>query len=72
MCPNFYYANSNNTCLECTKLSIGCKNCSSETTCNSCDSSYVLLSNKCLTTIPSGYINISGVAVPCSGDCKTC
>ncbi len=25
-----------------------------------------------MTSVPSGYINISGVAVPCSGDCKTC
>lgn len=38
----------------------------------SCDGGYVLLNDDCLDTVPDGYVNISGVAVPCSGDCATC
>ncbi len=51
---------------------IGCRNCQNQTSCKSCDAGYVLLVDKCLTTLPIGYINNSGVAVPCAGDCKTC
>lgn len=49
-------------------------NCSSASTCLSCDLSFVYFAtNKsCLSAVPSGYVNISGVAVICAGDCKTC
>ncbi len=70
-CPTFLYPDLNKNCQECEKLSIGCKNCQNQTSCKSCDTGY-LLADKCLSTLPIGYINNSGVAVPCSGDCKTC
>ncbi len=37
-----------------------------------CDPGFVLLNSKCLSSVPDGYLNISGVAVPCEGDCATC
>lgn len=64
-CPDFYYPNSFNVCLSCASLNIGCKNCSNPTICLSCDAGYVLLNTKCLSSVPEGYLNISGVAVPC-------
>lgn len=51
---------------------MGCKNCSEPTVCLSCDPGFVLLNGRCLSAVPDGYLNISGVAVPCEGDCATC
>lgn len=53
-------------------LNRGCKNCSSPTVCLSCDPGFVLLGYNCLSTVPDGYLNISGIAVPCDGECQTC
>lgn len=64
-CPNFYYFNTFMNCLSCASLSIGCGNCSSPTVCLSCDPGYVLLNSRCLSSVPDGYLNISGIAVPC-------
>lgn len=72
VCPDFYYANTFYNCLSCDALNMGCKNCSDPTVCVSCDPGYVLLNSRCLTTTPDGYLNISGVAVPCEGECATC
>ena len=72
VCPNFYYSDSFNVCNSCDLLNIGCKNCSSPTICASCDPGYTLLNFRCLNSTPDGYLNISGIAVPCEGDCATC
>lgn len=72
VCPNFYYTDTFKKCQSCAILGIGCKNCSSPTACLSCDPGLVLLTNNCLDYVPDGYLNISGVAVPCEGDCETC
>lgn len=71
-CPDFYYSDSFFVCQSCDSLNMGCKNCSSPTACLSCDSGFVLLSLRCLNQTPAGYLNISGVAVACEGDCATC
>lgn len=72
-CPEFYYADmANGVCLDCSLLSIGCVDCLSSSTCDSCDADYVFLNNICHATTPLGYVNISGVAEACTGDCLTC
>ena len=39
----------------------------------SCDGAHVLQPDStCLMTIQPGYVNISNVAVACTGDCATC
>ncbi len=65
LCPNFYYSDTFGNCLSCNSLGIGCKNCSTPTICLSCDPGFVLLNSQCLSTVPNGYLNISGIAVPC-------
>lgn len=63
LCPDFYYKDIlSGTCKQCTLLGIGCKNCSSVSSCYSCDTSFVFLSNKCYATIPTGYYNNNGFA----------
>ena len=59
-------------CLPCANLGINCINCSSATTCLTCDNSFVFLNSQCLSVVPNGYVNISGTAYPCTGDCSTC
>lgn len=64
-CPSYYYQNiANGTCSSCAAISptIYCNNCSSATTCLSCNIPYVLHLSKCLNYTPDGYVNISGVA----------
>lgn len=58
----------------CSLLSIGCSNCTSASTCGSCDIGYVFLNNRCYLVVPAGYYNNSGIAAPCSSahDCATC
>ena len=73
VCPDLFYPNSFSICLSCSELSgRNCKNCSSPTVCLTCDLGFVFLNNNCLDKTPDGYLNISGVAVPCEGDCETC
>ena len=71
--PTFYNVSTNGSCISCASAGINCVNCSSATTCLSCDTGFVFhLSTTCLSTTPSGFVNISGVAVACTGDCSTC
>jgi len=59
-------------CNLCSTLNIGCNNCSSTSTCHSCNTGFVFLSSKCYNYVPIGYVNMSGIAVLCTGDCATC
>lgn len=59
-------------CSLCINLNIGCRLCSSVTSCIECDLGYVFLSNKCYSSTPTGYYNSNGYATPCTGDCATC
>ena len=72
-CPQFTYGNiAEGACSACSGLTINCNDCASATTCNSCDTSFVLFNSECLGTTPAGYLNSSGVAVQCDADCSTC
>ena len=73
-CPTFYYTdNLTASCILCSTLtSRNCDDCASNRQCNSCNGDYVLFNNSCVATTPVGYVNISGVAQPCTGDCATC
>ena len=73
-CPETYYENiGSGVCSLCSSLpNLHCENCSSESTCHSCDTGYVLLNASCVDTVPDGYVNISNVAEACTGDCATC
>lgn len=70
--PYFYNDSSTGSCYSCAASGQNCANCSSASVCLSCDTSYVLYNGKCLNYVPVGYVNISGVAVICAGDCATC
>lgn len=73
VCDELYYPDIiNGVCKLCSTLNIGCDNCSSTSTCYSCNVGYVFLSSKCYNYVPIGYVNISGIAVACTGDCATC
>ena len=63
-CPQFYYP-SNNECKECSAQGIGCNDCNGVNNCSVCDSGLIFLDFECLNSTPTGYINISGEAVPC-------
>lgn len=73
-CPDFYYNNAGSgICSLCSSVAnLHCQNCSTESTCLSCDSGFVLLNATCINSVPPGYVNISGVAHSCVGDCATC
>lgn len=72
-CPTYYYnESSTGTCYSCNSSNQNCVNCSSANTCLSCDTIYVLHNSKCINYVPVGFINSSGVAVACTGDCYTC
>jgi proprotein convertase subtilisin/kexin type 5 len=73
-CPQFYYANLGiGACSLCSSVTgLNCNNCASVSICISCNTGYVLLNQTCLNYVPNGYVNISGVAEPCTGDCSTC
>ena len=71
--PNYYNVSVTGTCVLCATAGINCVNCASSSTCLSCDLGFVFFqSTSCLSATPSGYVNISGIAVACTGDCKTC
>jgi hypothetical protein len=72
-CPIYFYNDSSvGACYSCAASNQSCVNCSSATTCLSCDTSFVLYNSKCINYVPLGYVNISSVAVACTGDCATC
>lgn len=72
-CPSQYYNESLiGDCISCATAGINCAFCSSKTTCVTCDLGFVFLNSACLSTVPAGYVNISGYALPCTGDCGTC
>ena len=52
---------------------MNCDLCVSQTVCSTtCNTGFVYLSGQCLNTVPSGYVNVSGIAMPCLGNCATC
>lgn len=74
VCPDLYYENlGEGVCSLCSSVSgLNCSNCSTASTCLSCNTGYVLHQSSCLNYVPTGFVNISGVAVACQGDCATC
>ena len=74
-CPPLYYGSLvNGICDLCANLNIGCTDCSSQTTCNSCTVSqgFIFYQNTCITYIPTTFYNNSGVATACDANCATC
>ena len=73
-CPETFYMNIGaGLCSLCSSvLNLNCRNCSSFSTCNTCDIGFVLHMRTCLNYVPNGFVNVSGIAIPCSGDCLTC
>lgn len=72
-CPlNYYNSSSSGACLLCSLLPLHCDNCINASACASCNTGYIYFNYTCLLTAPPGYVNISGQAVPCTGDCATC
>jgi proprotein convertase subtilisin/kexin type 5 len=52
---------------------MNCAKCISSTQCSTtCDAGAVYLNQKCLLTVPVGYVNISSIAVACKTGCTTC
>lgn len=70
-CPDLYYENVA-TCALCSSLNINCDYCVNQTYCEKCNLGFVFFNGQCLANTPVGYVNISGFAQPCSGDCATC
>lgn len=73
--PLSYQNTTSNKCESCTSVpSLNCKNCSSPSTCYQCDrfTVYVFfeLNSSCLSTVPSGYVDVTGIAVQCDSNCK--
>lgn len=74
-CPSTYYnETATSACLPCSNLGINCVLCKSATSCIACDAGFVFFpsNSSCLSFTPSGYANVSGIAVACAGDCATC
>lgn len=75
-CDNYYFGNATTLqCQLCTTIpSLNCQNCLNETTCITCDVGFVFFSpnSSCLANAPSGYANISGIAVACVSNCSEC
>jgi len=75
-CEQFYFANATSQkCQGCsTVVNLNCNNCFNSTYCLSCDPGYVLFTpnHSCLSNVPSGYINISGIATACTNNCTEC
>lgn len=63
-CPTSYYENvGQGVCTLCSSVvGLNCNDCTSVSTCNKCNAGYVLYNRTCLNYVPSGYVNISGVA----------
>jgi hypothetical protein len=73
VCPStFYNESATGDCLACGSLFINCQLCLNKSACISCDIGFVYLNFQCLSTTPPGYVNISGIAQKCTGDCGTC
>lgn len=60
------------SCQLCTHLAIHCAYCLSFDTCLVCDLGYVLFESQCLNYTPTGYANVTGVALLCDTACVTC
>lgn len=72
-CAFMYYPTDTFECLSCAALAINCKNCLNATVCLTCDPGYIFYENtQCIDYIPSGYANISGIAIACNPACTTC
>lgn len=74
-CPELYYESiADGLCILCSTLNIGCANCTSTSTCGTCDSGYIFYQSRCLTEAPPGYYNNTGYAQACdaAADCATC
>ena len=72
-CNNTYYGDLvDGMCKLCSTLNINCNNCSSQTTCYSCNTGFMLYLNTCISTPPLGYYNNGGVATLCDSNCATC
>lgn len=74
-CTDGFYGDLlNGICASCASItpSINCIHCSSQTTCLSCDSGFILYLSKCIASAPPGYYNDSNVAVKCDPNCATC
>lgn len=77
-CPELYYNSlANGLCKLCSSLNIGCNNCTSTSTCGTCnwDQGYVFWNSRCYLVTPAGYYNSTGYALPCdipTYDCATC
>jgi hypothetical protein len=74
VCPEGYYRNIGvGACSVCSAVvGLNCNNCSSVSTCFTCNVGFVLFNSTCINYVPPGYVNISGVAQPCTGECSTC
>lgn len=77
-CPELYYNSlADGLCKLCSTLNIGCNNCTSTSTCGTCNwnQGYVFLNSRCYLQTPTGYYNNTGYAMPCdipTYDCATC
>ena len=72
-CPSLYYGHLvDGLCKLCSTLGIGCADCASQTTCNSCDAGLVLYLSACLSGAPPGFYDNNGVASQCDLNCATC
>lgn len=75
-CEQYYFGNI--TTLQCQTCSsvagLNCKNCLNSSACITCDLGFVFfdVNKSCLSQAPSGYTNISGVAVICTNNCSEC
>lgn len=69
-CPaSMYLSTSTNTCINC---STSCISCSSSISCSACANSSVLYQGYCLSSCPSGFINVNQSCASCPSGCKTC
>ena len=75
-CPEKYYnVTITGSCIACASVSsLNCVNCSSASTCLSCDLGFVYFGNNktCVSSLADGFVNISGIATACAGDCQAC
>jgi hypothetical protein len=74
ICDQFYFGNTTTLqCQSCTTITgLNCENCIDSTRCKTCDTRFVFYSpnSSCLSQTPSGYTNISGIAVECVSNCS--
>lgn len=75
-CETFFYSNATSgLCEACSGVAgLNCNNCFNSSYCITCDSTFVLFTpnRSCLSFVPSGYVNISGIATACTNNCAEC